>query len=236
MNYYDEIISKINSLIQNKQFDEAFSLVLNELEMPYIPKEYEEIFYEKFNELKSFRKVNYDFDDEKLLDYLHGSLFKQSSAINYLSKRNLNDYILEIEEYLKGEYDSDVKKHLIVFLIQQKINHLFKCKIDQDIYEFNPYNLHNIEDDNIFKVVFSMLSELFENDNPIFFKHATNILFLLFVKRLPFYYSEKQISKLFQSIVIFIYDAFDLIEEKDNFIVENNVNLNELYDLSNTVK
>lgn len=236
MNYYDETILNIDSLIEKKDYDKALSLVINELEMPYIPKEYENIFLQKFDEIKSYKKVFPEFDDEKMLDYLHGNSFKQLNAINYLSKKNLNDYILEIEEYLLGEYDDDVKKHLILFLIQQKVNHLFKCKIGQEDFLFNPIFLHNIEDDFVFKSIFYMLSKLFENDNPIFFKHATNVLFLLFVKKLPLYYTNNEIKNIYHSIVIFIFDAFNLAEEKSFFISENNIFLDKLINLENIVK
>lgn len=44
MNYYDEIIEKIETLISQGQYLEAKVILNEELSMPYIEKKYEDIF------------------------------------------------------------------------------------------------------------------------------------------------------------------------------------------------
>ena len=39
MNYYDELISQIETLITNKEHQQALAMIQEELNMPYVPKE-----------------------------------------------------------------------------------------------------------------------------------------------------------------------------------------------------
>lgn len=58
-NYYDEILTEIEDLIQQAKYGDANFLVQKELNMPYIPVDVEQ-------KLKSFkRELNYRLSDEK---------------------------------------------------------------------------------------------------------------------------------------------------------------------------
>ena len=58
-NYYDEILDEIKQLINNGQNDLAYSKILNELNMPYIPLDIEHKLEALYQEVKYPIKVNH---------------------------------------------------------------------------------------------------------------------------------------------------------------------------------
>ena len=65
-NYYDEIIDEIKQLITDGQNDLAYSKILNELNMPYIPSDIEKKLQELYQEVKFVNRKTKVFDDERI--------------------------------------------------------------------------------------------------------------------------------------------------------------------------
>jgi hypothetical protein len=56
--YYEEILKKVHSLLETKQYEEAFEIVSQEIASPYIPAEYIEIFEKFYVDLNKIVMVN----------------------------------------------------------------------------------------------------------------------------------------------------------------------------------
>lgn len=131
-NYYTEIIEEITSLIQDEKFEEADVLLKRELQMPYVPGDVEE----KLRALKkdiqyarSEKSQNKELSIDTLLSQLHGSAESQLSAVESLCKRNLREYIEEVQDYLAHEPNTEAASLLIDAIAQQEIGDEFTyCK------------------------------------------------------------------------------------------------------------
>ena len=69
-NYYDEIIDEIKQLITDGQNDLAYSKILNELNMPYIPLDIERKLEALYQEVKYVDRKAKVFDDDRIEEYL----------------------------------------------------------------------------------------------------------------------------------------------------------------------
>ena len=88
MNYYDEILKKIEELLKDNKQDEVRRIVDDELSQAYIPRDFEE----KLNEIKDSLVVDiktHSLSDEEIIEYLGGSKEKQLMAVSILDKKNL---------------------------------------------------------------------------------------------------------------------------------------------------
>jgi hypothetical protein len=92
-NYYEEKISYIESLIKNKKYKKANQEILNELNLPYVPKIYEDIFNSMFEQIKEYSENNFSktISKDVAIDYLiSNDEKKETIAIELLRKHNLH--------------------------------------------------------------------------------------------------------------------------------------------------
>lgn len=215
MNYYDEILNKINGFIADKDYVKAEAMIINELGMPYVPSEFEKKLLELLNEIKSNK--NYTFQQEFDLDsYLHGDDMKQLLAIDYITKRKLLDYHDEIIAFLKGDGLIQAKELLIFELIEQQINLPLIYQKNQEVFEFNPINITPPTKSPFYLACDDKLNDYFMK-NPDFYKLSKELLIGLIFDHLPLEYGLNECELIFKSIVYHLYKIFDLKEEIAKF-------------------
>lgn len=146
MNYYDELIKNIDTLINNKDYEQAKSIILNELNLPYIPSEIEQKLNNYLSQIKQATFALKSLTDEDISEYLKGNFEHQLIACDELGKRNLRDYIDVANEYLKSDGYKNAKALLIDSLIRQEINYAFEYVNDGSLLAFNPSKLKVIEE------------------------------------------------------------------------------------------
>ena len=138
MNYYDEIIEKISSLIDEKNYDLADRLISDELAVPYVPREVEEKLYRLKKRIMK-DPVSRIISDEEIEEFLfQGDPQHQLIAVNELNDKNLRQYIGICERYLASEGYANAKALLADSLIRQEIDHLFHFRKGNDIILFRP--------------------------------------------------------------------------------------------------
>lgn len=203
MNYYDELIKNIDTLINNKNYEQAKSIILNELNLPYIPSEIEQKLNNYLSQIKQATFALKSLTDEDISEYLKGNFEHQLIACDELGKRNLRDYIDVANEYLKSDGYKNAKALLIDSLIRQEINYAFEYVNEGSLLVFNPSKLKVIEETEEFIKTKSEIENHYMKD-PSKIKMGLELLYKEALLSLPNAISF-EVSK---KIIDYIDDAF----------------------------
>lgn len=144
MNYYEEILNDIQRALDKQELEEAGFLLKRELEMPYIPKEYEDALLEKKKEylyLKGNKTTSHTESLESLLHKLKGKPQSQLYAAEKLFEHNLRTCIEPLQDYLSKDPVPEAASLVIEALIEQEINAEFVYTKDGIEYTFYPDSL-----------------------------------------------------------------------------------------------
>jgi len=164
MNYYDELIEEIRSLLDSGDYLKASSLIENELSMAYVPKDVEKKLKEFKNELNDLTSITPSISDNDIIKYLNGDSNHQLIGCNELGKRNLRDYIDICNDFLNSNGFINVKALLIDSLIRQEVNYTFSCVNNGSLIKFNPKLLKPIEETLEFNRGINRLEEFYMKD------------------------------------------------------------------------
>lgn len=204
MNYYDDLIENIEKHIKNNDYESAKLLIINELNLPYVPKDIEEKLNKYLLDIKSLNISFKTLTDEEIVLYLYSNEEKQLIAVDELSRRNLRDYIDICDKYLTSKGYANSKALLIDSLIRQEINYTFSIINNNSLLKFNPKNMQIIEETQEFKNACSYLTDYYLKD-PSKLQMAIELLYKEAMLSLP----KKIISKeITNRIICFIENAF----------------------------
>lgn len=204
MNYYDELIEKIENLLSEKEYEEVKTLIISELNLPYVPKDIESKLNSYLSIIKNATYTIKTLSDDEILNYLDDSFDKQLLAVDELSRKNLRDYIDCCDSYLKGSGYANAKALLIDSLIRQEINYNFSFLNDGSLIEFNPSEMNVIEETDDFKDALKILGEYYLKD-PSKLQMGTELLYKESLLTLPMQINGKNVSK---KIIDYIDKAF----------------------------
>lgn len=208
MNYYDETLDKIKDLIGNEEYEEAKRLIQNELEVSYVPRDFERKLYELLDIVKEKTFKVKTISDEDIEKYLKMDNDHQIIAVDALDKRNLRNYIDMCSSYLKGDGFINAKVLLIDSLIKQEINHVFEYRKNDEIIKFNPSNIDNIQESEGYISCLNALRERFMKE-PSMLYMAEQLLYKEALMALPDILNNKDGILLAGKIEKYICDAFD---------------------------
>ena len=149
MNYYDDVLKQIEDLINEKEYDEAYRIIKNELNMPYIPNDIEESLLNYYKIVKASQNSSKSLTDDEIISYLKGDPEHQLLACNELHNKNLRNYIDICNDYFKCDGFANSKALLIDSLIRQEIDYDFSYVNNGSLITFNPKNLQIIEKNSI---------------------------------------------------------------------------------------
>ncbi|AGR41989.1 DUF3196 family protein [Spiroplasma diminutum] len=241
-NYYEEIMDKINESINNNNFDEAFKIVLEELNAPYIPNDFEkqlEKIQSQLAEKLNFNEKNSaNWNIDKVLEIMSKKLDQDVHLVAFDALRGLNARLIinEIKQYLKDdEIKPEYKTFLFMVLIEQAIDEeIIIKKINKEIL-LNPskYNLNEAQE--ILKEIELKIEKAIYDSNPSLFTICQNIANTYFYYTFPIFEFEKYtLNDLSVAIILKAQDSLGLelnIEQelKIDFNKENTmILLNEL--------
>lgn len=129
-NFYDEKIRLIQSKIESNP-DLALKLVKEELDMPYIPSDYESKFLEIYFKIGQTQKMgilnnNLSIDDAFDIIMSNGPRIHQ--AIQQLSDYNLSANTYRLKKVFNSDIDISIMAVIYELAVKQKINENFKIK------------------------------------------------------------------------------------------------------------
>lgn len=157
-NYYYDILSLyIAALVEIEENDTAIKLLEEELSMPYIPGEFENIFNDTYNRLvKKQKQANknyspYDlYNDDEIKNLLENNEKEEILllCVNQLQKRNIRNFLPEIKKFLQNS----AKPNFLKTIILESLN---EQNIDDEINIIN-------KDGMAISVIPTELTPLFE--------------------------------------------------------------------------
>ena len=209
MNYYDETLKKIDALIKDGKEEEAMRLIANELDMPYLPKDFEEELHKLSMELRGQDGEQRSFSEEEILSFLDSDEKYQLLAVSQMDKMNLRNHIDAIGTFLASEDRSvNAKALLIDSLIFQQIDHVFFYKTKDREARFNPKDLKRADEGKCFLKAKKILEEAYMKE-PSKLKLAMQLLYKETMLFLPLEIEEKDSRRLAEKIIAYIDKAFE---------------------------
>ena len=138
--YYDFLKIKIFLFQKTNNLFEAKRLIINELELPYIPLDIEKYLRSSLSEINAI--INFESAKINLLEVselINASEEVIISNLENLKNINLRNYLLEIQFILNRKDLSNLLKSLILALLaDQQIDYNFNFSKDDKYFIFNP--------------------------------------------------------------------------------------------------
>lgn len=230
-NYYDEIITKIEKLIDEQEYQQALTLITSELSMPYIPSDIENKLLYLLDDIKGNNMNGRVFNIEMLDDYLFSEdINKVSRAINYLADSNIRNYLDSVKEFLVSEQPNSLKCMLVDVLAEQNITDELVMNKDGLYFEFVPAYVIRPCDSEVF-VHCKQLIEMELIGYPTYTKMAMTVLINQLFSYLPLNYDEGEVTILALSI---IHHVLEMMGDEDlwlNISAKYEMELSQFYEI-----
>ena len=211
MNYYDEMIEKIQGLLEEKNYDLAEKMISDELSVAYVPRDIEQKLH-SLQERIIKDTIRKQISDEELEEYLfEGDPDHQLFAVNELNGKNLRQYLPLCQKYFDSNGYANAKALLIDSLIRQEIDHVFHFRRNDVIISFNPSSYEIIEGSAPFLAAYRQLSDDYMKE-PSKLHLAGQLLYKEFMMKLPDLFTEEEALSLEKDIIGYIDKAFDSAE------------------------
>ncbi|MGN1343659.1 MAG: DUF3196 family protein [Traorella sp.] len=236
-NYYSECLENIERLIQEGKKSKALQIINEELDMIYIPTDFEE----KLKDLKKqiySESLNKQLTDEEIYDYLQRDEYFQLLAIKQLSLRNLRSYLDLIQEIFDTSESEYVKILLIICLVEQQITDEFKVNRNGLDICFIPSAISLPQDSDGVEKSLEYLRSWFLNEDPSFCSLCEQALMNEASLHLPFEIEEDESESLAYAIVLYVSKLMNCQEMAKNTLCEKNASQNDDFELllySNTI-
>ncbi|AUB31411.1 DUF3196 family protein [Spiroplasma floricola] len=244
-NYYDETLEKIEEAEEQNNLQEAFRIISEELNAPYIPQD----FLEKLQkiEIRLIEKANlnksnsFNWNIDKVLEAMSKKLNQDVQLMAFDALRGLNARLIinDIKEYLQNtEIKPEYKSFLILVLIEQAIDEELIVKKNNQSILINPLKYDLLKAQQVFKDLELKMEQVVYYSNPSLFNICENIANTYFYHVFPiFNLEESNLNDLAMAIIMKASNSLGLewnekLELKLNFNKENTMLLlNELNEI-----
>lgn len=224
--YYEEIIKEVKKLMEAKNYQEAYAVLEDELSMPYIPKDSENILIALYNECRSelqLNKVERNYDDEDIEMLLQGNLEAQFMAVELLKKSNLRLHLSEIQAYLCDRPHILVRALLIEAMMEQNIAEEVHMVYEDMEITCLPCYIEAPMKAKGAQLAADTLCTWFENEDPSFLTMCMESLIKEMYLRLPFNLDEDEAVPMAMAVVSYVYRARDDAAAYQTFLEEKNL-------------
>ena len=231
--YYHSLIEEIKKEIDEKSYAQAYELICQELNMPYVPEDALELLeYYKFECKPYLEQKSKSMDFNKLQDYVHGTLEQKIYAISILENMNLRMYHDEVQELLDSDLPDEYKGTLIEALMEQKIDDPFNLIKSGLNITFIPSAILPMEQDQSINEASSLFESWFTKENPATIQFCISQLMQLELYERQFDQEDKDPYQLAKSICRLVYDAMQKSDEWPGFVKKQGLERIEDIELS----
>lgn len=174
-NYYDQFLLAIAELLKHGHYHEVQKKLKSELEMPYIPKQYEDKIIKLYKNVNEKTKLTFDnnkikqWDLETIRNIIINPFDEEIHlvAFYHLSKQNIRQILPTVRKYLLSDvFRNENKTHLLLVLKEQEVNEEFDVFKTHGKYIINPINIVSFNDEPLTKRIQAILDETIYIDNP----------------------------------------------------------------------
>lgn len=231
--YYHSLIEEIKKEIDEKSYAQAYELICQELNMPYVPEDALELLEYYKSECKPYlEQKSKSMDFSKLQDYVHGTLEQKIYAISILGNTNLRMCHDEVQELLDSDLPDEYKGTLIEALMEQKIDDPFDLIKSGLNITFIPSAILPMEQDQSINEASSLFESWFTNEDPTMIQFCMSLLMQLVLYERPFDQEDKDPYQLAKGICRLVYDAMQKSDEWPGFVKKQGLERIEDIELS----
>lgn len=212
--YYLSLLKEIQKQMDDKCYYQAYDMIHQELEMPYVPKEVLEVLevYQKECLIHMDKPIRSP-DDEQLVSWIHGDELQMEKAVSELENRNLRNYYDEVQSLLNSNLMNEFKGELIEALMAQKIDDSYTMEKNGLEITFVPSAIVSRDDDVVLNETQEYFDVWFSNDNPAFKNFCDRLLEQEILEVRPFDFTDYEPIVLAKAIVKLVMDAFGQSEQ-----------------------
>ncbi|WP_434323531.1 DUF3196 family protein [Mycoplasma capricolum] len=210
-NYYDQILKKIKELVEKNNLTKALDIINQELEISYIPSDFEKSLYKIKKEIKEkqYHQLNKTYSISEIKALLNSkNNLDQIVGIKNLININIRLIIDEIKKYLlntNNVYEN--KSLLLISLSDQQIDQEFEVFKDKKTsFLVNPKLLNIKEIYNTYYQVENQILEIINQKDIFLIQTYKQVLFSYFLYKFP--YVESLIEN--DVIIAIIYISYQL--------------------------
>ncbi len=231
--YYHSLIEEIKKEIDEKSYAQAYELICQELDMPYVPQDALDLLEYYKSECKPYlEQRNKSVDFNKLQDYIHGTLEQKIYAIGVLGNMNLRMYHDEVQILLDSDLPDECKGALIEALMEQKIDDPFDLIKSGLNITFIPSAILPMQQDQSICEASSLFESWFTNEDPTMIQFCMSLLMQLVLCERPFDQEDKDPYELAKSICRLVFYAMQKSDEWPSFIKKQGLEKVEDIELS----
>lgn len=216
--YYRSLLTQIQSLMDQESYKEALDLIDQELLVPYVDREVEEILKSYHDTCKAHIETSIPtFDINELMAYATGSQAQKIKAVSILKTLNLRQYNEVIQVLLDSDLEQEFKGELIESLMEQRIDDAFTIQKDGLKITFVASSIVNANEDPVLLQAKEYLDDWLGNDNPAFLNFCYRLLEQETLEMRPLDFEGIDPLSLAKSIVYLVMDAFGQTQEFATF-------------------
>ncbi len=231
--YYHSLIEEIKKEIDEKSYAQAYELICQELDMPYVPQDALDLLEYYKSECKPYlEQRNKGVDFNKLQDYIHGTLEQKIYAIGVLGNMNLRMYHDEVQILLDSDLPDECKGALIEALMEQKIDDPFDLIKSGLNITFIPSAILPMQQDQSICEASSLFESWFTNEDLTMIQFCMSLLMQLVLCERPFDQEDKDPYELAKSICRLVFYAMQKSDEWPSFIKKQGLEKVEDIELS----
>lgn len=186
--YYEVTALYLNALKELEEYEQAINILIEELSMPYIPQQYENLFNAVYDEIILMKQEkNYQLENKSTImsaqeigrlldrDKVNDDLIYM--ALDQLQQLNIRMIMPEVARFLKNPHKSSFAKTLIMeILIDQQVDEEFTVVKGDETYYFNGSYSPLVLERECYTLIGKSLSRVLEDDNPTLLSQCLDYL------------------------------------------------------------
>ncbi len=186
--YYDVVSMYITALKELQEYEEAIDILIEELSMPYIPQEYENVFNAAYDQiLLDKQEARYEVESKNQIFSIEEieQLLKNKEcneeliymALDQLQQLNIRLIIPTVRDYLiNPKRDFFAKTLLLEILIDQQVDDEFEVEKFGEYYDLNPIYQPLVLEQDSYLGIGSYLEKNIEDENPSLYHQCLDYL------------------------------------------------------------
>lgn len=234
MNYYESLIEKVESLIHEKNYEKAYSILQDELNMPYIPSIYEgrlQALSQVCQTTINSQRPAIHLDEEAVEARLFGSVEDAYRACEWLRQSNIRAHLPLVQKYLSMHPHYLIRPLLLEIMMEQDIHDSITIQHEGLQIECIPSYCEAIQERETTIKMIEYFDAYFGNDNPTLLQMCVETLLKELYLRLPLSIEEDEMMYVVNAIITYVMIANFDDKVCQTFISEKNLAKYSGYDL-----
>lgn len=216
--YYESFIQDLENKLNEGKFQDALYAINQELNMPYIPLDVEEVLKNLKKEAKAhIQSVPASLSEDKLEKLAKGNLLQQESAVALLPRFNLRNQKPVIEVLLNSKLDAITKGEVIRALMEQRLDDEFSFEKNGLDVHFIPSLIPQAKEEAVVQKTIENLDDWFMNEDIMLYNFSIHLLEQEILARLPFDFEQEDDKALALALACEVYKALGREDEIESF-------------------